>query len=97
MLIEVRIDHETNIHNNHAELFKSIKEYALTYQELRHNVAKISNSFRVFFNCKQCNKESLQDCTKHFKVLKEILESYLGRPTTIEKIVKNHSNYEEID
>ena len=51
-LIEVRIDYESNIHNNPIELLKAIKEHVLNYQELRCDMVIISDTFRVFFDCK---------------------------------------------
>ena len=39
----------------------------------------------------------MQECTKHFKVAKEILESHLGRSIKIEKIIKNYPDYDEAD
>jgi hypothetical protein len=73
-LIEARIDCKSNICNNPMELIKAIKEHALNYQESRHDVAIRLDTFRSFFNCKRYNKKSLQDYTKYFKVIKEILE-----------------------
>ena len=97
MLIEARIDYKTSIYDNLVKLLEAIKERVLNYQELCYNMVIILDSFRVFLNWKECNKESLQDHAKYFKVSKEILESYLGRPIVIEKIAKNHPNYNKTD
>ena len=50
-MIEARIDYEYAIHNNPMKLLKSIKENALNYQDLKYNIAIITDTFRVFFNC----------------------------------------------
>ena len=46
------MDYETNIYNNPIELLKAIKEYTLNYQESCYNIVIISDTFRVFLNCK---------------------------------------------
>ena len=53
--------------------------------------------FGVFLNCRQCSKESLQDCTKCFKVSKQILDSYLGSLIMIKKIIKNYPDFDKTD
>ena len=72
------MDCKSRKYNDPVELLKAIKERALNYQELRYDMAIILDNFRAFLNCKQQAEESLQDCAKHFKVSKDILESNLG-------------------
>ena len=52
-LIEARTDYESSIYNDPVELLKAIKEHALNYQESRHDIAIILDTFRAFFNYKQ--------------------------------------------
>ena len=48
-------------------------------------------------NCRKCSEKSLYDCAKYFKVLKEILDSYLGGLIIIKKIIKNHPDFDKTD
>jgi hypothetical protein len=61
----------------------------LNYQE--------TDAFRSLFANKQKEGESLQDYTRRFKTLTEILESHLGGPLILEKYVRTMENYDEND
>lgn len=59
----------------------------------RYEMAIITDSFRAVFNCRQKEKESLQDYTRRFKTAKEVLESHIGGPVRLNKdeMLSNHS------
>ena len=57
----------------------------------------ILDAFIAFFNCRQKDKEVHQDCTRRFKVAREIPNSHLGGEIILPKFVKSTINYNEKD
>eukprot|EP00957_Ditylum_brightwellii_P025699 1944164-Ditylum_brightwellii.AAC.1 len=53
------------------------------------------DAFRVSFNAKQYENESLQDFTRKFKTYKDILESHLGGLIQLEKYVATMDGYDK--
>ena len=49
----------------------------------------VSHAFRAFFNCAQEENEALSDCTRHFKVAMQILQSCIGGPILVAKAMQN--------
>ena len=82
-----RHDFEQKIFNNPINLLKAIKEYSLTFQESRYEMAIITDAIGTFLNTKQKESESLQDYTQRFKTLKEIMESHIGGPIILSKYI----------
>ena len=76
--IEARKDYESNIYNRPIKLIDAIKEHALNYEESRYEMSIILDAFMTFFNCRQKEKELLQDYTRRFKLAREIMNSHLG-------------------
>ena len=95
--IKGRIDHESKIYNNSIEFIKAIKEHAQTYEESRYEMGIILDALRAFINCRQKDKENLQDYTKRFKVAREILHSHLGRTIFLKKFVESMKEYDKKD
>ena len=88
--VSARTDYQTGIYNNPIRLLQVIKEHALNYQQSRYEMAIIT-----VFNCRQKEKESLQDYTRRFKTAKEVLETHIGGPVQLDKyetIVKKDSS-----
>ena len=56
-------------------------------------MATIADAFKDYFNCKQQQGESLLDYTRRFKVVRDILTSYLGGPIELKKCVKDDPDY----
>ena len=95
--IEARTDYESRIYNDPIELIKAIKEHALNYEESRYEMAIIFDALKAFVNCRQREKENLQEYTKRFKVVREVLQSHLGGPIILKKFVENHDEYDAND
>ena len=76
--IESQAGYETTICNNPIKLLEAIKEHSLNYEESRYDMRIIVDAFNAYFNCKQKEKESLQDYTKCFKTARDVLHSHLG-------------------
>ena len=64
--IESRKDYESEVYNKPVKLLEAIKEHALNYEENRYEMSIIINAVTVFVNCKQKEKEALQEYTKRF-------------------------------
>lgn len=91
--IEGRKDFEAKIYNNPIELLKAIKQHALECQEDRYDMAVVADAFENFFNTRQHVGEKLQDYTIRFEDAKEYLESGIGGPIILTKIVTNTPGY----
>ena len=61
-------DYASSIHNNPIKLGEAIKEYSLSFEEMYHKIATITNVLRNFISCKKNDKESLLDYSCRFKV-----------------------------
>ena len=55
----------------------------------------ILDSLKTLLNTRQKEGELLQDFTKQFQVTREVLESHLGGPTILTKIVNATTGYFE--
>ena len=66
----------------------AIKRHALDYEESRAWVSVVPDAFREFFNCAQEENEALSDCTRCFKVAREVLQSHLGGPIVATKAME---------
>ena len=76
---------------------KAIKQHALNFEETRYDMAIVHDAFKTMFSTVQKEGESLQDYTKRFRVAKEVLESHIGGPLILSKIVKSMPNYKDSD
>ena len=94
--IENRRDFKS-IENNPIKLLKAIKEHALNYQEHRYSMSIVLDAVRTLLSTKQGDGESLNDYTKRFRVAKEVMESHIGGPIILTKIVTNMQGYDEND
>eukprot|EP00957_Ditylum_brightwellii_P117399 8954159-Ditylum_brightwellii.AAC.1 len=57
----------------------------------------ISDAFCAMLNSQQKETESLQDCTRRFKLSVDILMAHLGGPIALPKYVKNMQGYNASD
>ena len=87
--VESRKDYKKEVYNMPIKLIEAIKEHALNYEESHYEMSVILDAFKAFLNCRQKEKEMLQDYTKRFKVTREILYSHLGGVIILKKVVKN--------
>jgi hypothetical protein len=85
--IEARTDFHSKIEDNPIELLKAIKEHTQNFQEHRYCMSIVLVSLRGLLNTKQKEGESLQDWTKRFQTVREILESHFGGPLIIKKLL----------
>ena len=92
--IEARTNYEKGIYNDPIELIKAIKEHALNYEESKYEMAIIYDALKAFVNCRQRDKELLQEYTRRFKVVRELLQSHLGGAIVLSKFFENQDNYD---
>ena len=94
--IEARSNFEM-IKNNPILLLKAIKEHALNYQENRYLMLIVLDALRTLLSTKQKEGESLQDFTKRFRMVRDVLKSHIGGPIIFTKIVKATEGYADAD
>jgi hypothetical protein len=95
--IEARVEFSSTIENDPIELLKAIKVHTQHYQEHRYNMSIVLDSIRGLINTKQKEGELLQDWTKRFRIARDLLESHLGGPLVIKKIVESLPEYDVSD
>ena len=84
---------EDGIYNYPVEFFKTIKQCALNYQESRHKILVILDGFTKIFGSMQNDQERLQDYTRIFKTLYEVLQLHIGGTIQIQKFVKTSNEF----
>jgi hypothetical protein len=92
--LESRVDFDT-LENDPIELLKAIKQHALNYQEHRYDMSIIYDAITALFGTKQKENESLQDYTKRFCVSRDVLESHMGGPIILTKVIEAMPGYDE--
>jgi len=92
--IEARTDYDAIV-DNPVNLLKAIREHALNYQENKYDMSVVFESFKTLFNTRQGEDESLHSYTKSFCVAVELLESYLGEPLILPKIIPAMEEYKQ--
>ena len=95
--IESRKDYESEVYNKPVKLLEAIKEHALNYEENRYEMSIILDAMKAFIDCKQKEKEVLQEYTKRFKVAREIFQSHIGGELILTKYVQSMPGYKEDD
>ena len=95
--IQSRSDYSIQIKDNPIELLKAIKQHALNYQENRYEMAIVYDAMMSLHKTCQKEGESLQDYTKRFRVAKDVMESHIGGPIILTKIIKGMKEYSEDD
>jgi hypothetical protein len=91
--IEARVEFKMEIESNPIELLKAIKEHALNYQEHKYDMSIINDALKTLINTKQKENESLQEYTKRFKVAQDVLQSHIGGPIILTKVVQGMDEY----
>ncbi|KAL7571234.1 hypothetical protein ACA910_008892 [Epithemia clementina (nom. ined.)] len=94
MKIESRKDFISTIEKEAIELLKAIREHALNYQNNKYEMTVILNALRTLVTLKQREDEGLQDYTRRFKTCRDVLESHIGGPIELTKVVKAESGYD---
>ena len=94
---ESRKDYDSVVYNKPIKLIDSIKEHALNSEESRYKMIILLDASMAFLNCRQRDKEVLQDYTRRFKVAREILNLHLGGEIVLPKFVKSMKIYNEKD
>ena len=90
-----RSDYESEIYNDPIKLLQAVKQHALNFDETQYAMTIITNSISAFFATVQKENESLSEYTKRFRVAKEIMESHLGEPLSLKKVVVGMKGYVE--
>ena len=67
----------------------------MNYQEKKYSMSVILDALKTLLTTRQKEGESLQDFTKRFWVTREVLESHLGGPIILTKILQANSGYTE--
>ena len=57
----------------------------------------IFDAKKAFVNCRQKAKESLQEYTKRFNIVREILQSHLDGTIIFKKFIENQGEYDPND
>ena len=91
--IESRADFEIKIKNNPFVLLEIIKEHSMHYQEKKYNMCVIFELLKSLVNTRQREGESLQDYTKRFWVMSEVLLSVMGTPIILAKLLETINGY----
>jgi hypothetical protein len=94
--IEARPYFKSDISDNPFNLLKAIKEHSTSYQENCYNMSVILDAMKTLLNRKHKEGETLQDYTKRFRIAREVLESHIGEPIILTKIVKTIQGYIEL-
>ena len=92
--ISLCADSESDIYNNHIELFIAIKKDPLNNKVTQHEMLMISNKTKVWFNFKLKDNENLQKYTRRFKMSTEILDSWIGWPIQSTNMFKNEWSWQ---
>jgi hypothetical protein len=95
--IEARSDFRSQIENNPIKLLKAIREHSLNYQENRYGMSIILNSMKTLLNIKQKKLENLQDFTKRFRVTRDVMESHIGGPIILQRVIESMEDYNKED
>ena len=90
-----RSDYESDVYNNPIKLRQSIKQHALNFDETQYTMTIITNSISAFFATVQKENEPLSKYTRRFRTAKEIMESHLGEPSSLKKVVESMKGYVE--
>ena len=91
--IEANKDFEDGIYNNPVELLKALKQHSLNHQYSRYEMLVILDRFNTFFGTRKKDQESLQDYTRRFKKLYELLQSHIGGPIQLQILVKTLNGF----
>ena len=90
-----RSDYESDIYNDPIKLLQAIKQHALNFDETQYSMTIITNSISAFFVTVQKENASLSEYTRSFRTAKDIMESHLGEPLSLKKVVVGMKGYVE--
>ena len=90
-------NYQSVIFNDPIKLLEAIKQHALNFDETQYAMSIIANSVRAFFTTVQKDNESLTEYTRRFRTSRDIMESHLGGPLRLEKVVKGMKGYDVKD
>ena len=71
-----------------------MKQYARNYKNTRYEMSIITDALRAVLNTKQKEYEGLQDYMRRHKTSTDILESHLGGPLKLIKLVEDMDEYD---
>jgi len=95
--IEARTDYVSLIKGNPINLLKAIKQQVLNFQESRYEMSTILEALKNMINVKQRDNETLQDYTKRFKTLAEVMELHIGGPIELTKFMSKMEEFNPKD
>ncbi|KAL7578529.1 hypothetical protein ACA910_011590 [Epithemia clementina (nom. ined.)] len=94
MKIESRKDFTTTVDKKPIKLLKAIREHALNYQNNKYKMTVILDALRTLVTLKQREDEGLQEYTRRFKTCRDVLESHIGGPIELTKVVIAEKGYD---
>ncbi|KAL7556597.1 hypothetical protein ACA910_003488 [Epithemia clementina (nom. ined.)] len=94
MKIESQKDFTSTIDKNPIKLLKAIREHALNYQNNKYEMTVILDALHTLVTLKQRENKGLQDYTRRFKTCRDVLESHIGGPIELMKVVKAEKGYD---
>jgi hypothetical protein len=65
----------------------------MNYQESRYEMSTILEAFKNLVNIRQKDTELLQDYTKRFKTVSEVMESHVGGPLELRKFMSKMKEF----
>lgn len=83
----------SKIKQNSIKLLKAINQHTLDYQEDQYNMAIGDDALTIFFSTKQKEGKNLQDYTKRFRIMKDMMELHIGGHVAIFRIAGNMKEY----
>ena len=95
--IESNTSFDWTIKGDPVELMKSIKLYALSYQEEKYDMSIVYDAMRYLITLRQREEESLQEYTRRFKTSRDVMVSHLGGSIHLNKVVKARDDYVDLD
>jgi hypothetical protein len=88
---------EKEIFKNPIKLLEIIKKNCLDYQEHCYEMSIILDSIKTMANMKQKEHKSLQDYTKQFKTVRDVMKAHIGGPLILTKFVEEMDDYDVVE
>jgi hypothetical protein len=91
--IKAKTDYVSLNKGTPINLLKAIKQQVMNFQESRYEMSTILEALKNMINVKQRYNETLQDNTKRFKTLAEVMELHIGGPIELTKFMSKMEEF----
>jgi hypothetical protein len=81
------INKKGDVKGDLIKVMKAIKQHSLHDQDGKYEMAILCHALRTMISLRQRENESLQEYTKRFKTLQEVMELHLGEYIELPKYV----------